>query len=313
MVLIAAILWSAVLAVVVGAAYGAFIGARRLRVDTLTVTVPRLPPELSGLRIVHIADTHFKPTAFYDTLYEQMFNAIDAAQPDIVMITGDIASGNDYFQMAARRLSRLKSRYGVFAVAGNHDLNITMERWLQGTAHLADIEEMKRTMARAGMTLLHNEHVVLEIAGRKVAVVGVGDASVGLDDVPAALAALPEADFVVVLSHSPDVMDSAGMEVADLVLCGHTHAGQFMLPGIGPLWAPVWRDRRRGVGLLVFGDVVGHVTRGVGSTWPFRIGCPPQVAVLDLQPGPPRGRKLPPELRHPLRTATQAAAGGEGE
>ncbi len=312
MVAIAAVLWTIVALMAAGALYGALVGARRLRVDRIAVSLPRLPKELAGLRIVHIGDTHFKPTRFYDGLYEQMFRAVEEAEPDLVMISGDIASGNEYFAMAAQRLRRLRARYGVFAVAGNHDLNITLERWLQEQVGYVDIDEMKRLMAEAGVKLLHNEHEVLEINGCRVVVAGVADASVAIDDVECALAGAGAADLVIVLTHSPDIMDSPGIEAADLVLCGHTHGGQFMLPGIGPVWAPVWRDRRRGAGLLVFGDVVCHVTRGIGTTWPFRIGCPPQVAVLELEPGPPRGRKLKPELKHRAAVAAEEARGKGG-
>jgi predicted MPP superfamily phosphohydrolase len=312
MLLTAIILWSAVGFIAFAALYGACVEARRLRVDEITVRLPRLPEKLAGLRLVHIADTHFKPSRFSRCLYESMVRAIQEAAPDLVLISGDLAAGAENLPVAVGWLARLQAKHGVFAVLGNHDLNITMERWLMGAAQTVQVEDVRRQLAEAGVRVLHNEHTLLQINQSRVLLVGVGDVSSGLDDVAAALEGAEAADLVIMLSHSPDLVERAGVEVADLVLCGHTHGGQMMLPGMGAVWAPVWRDRRRAAGLLAFGDVACHVTRGVGVTWPFRFNCPPQVAVLELQPGPVNGRPLPPALRHRLVSAGVAAAPGEG-
>jgi hypothetical protein len=308
----AIVLWTLVVIMFSALAYGATVGARDLRLERITVHLPKLAPDLAGLRVLHLSDTHFMPGTFIRPLYEKMVAAAGEAGAELILLTGDLAAGSANMPVALEWLSRLSAPLGVFTVLGNHDLDVTMERWLLDLETGGDPEDLREGLAEAGVTLLHNEWRVVEARGRRVLLVGIGDASCGLDDLPAVIAGAPEADLVIYLSHSPDVFDRAGMEHADLVLCGHTHAGQMMLPGIGPLWAPVWRGRRRGVGVLALGEVVGHVTRGVGATWPARIGAPPQAALLELQPGQPDGLAVKPALaRKPLPAATETIAEGD--
>ncbi len=302
MIIIAIILWAIVILGAVAVVYGSVVEARRVQTDRLEVRLPRLPVGLEGLRIVHIGDTHCKPGRFYEPLFRRMVEAVNAAEADLVLVSGDLAAGGENTPIAARWLGQCRGRLGVYAVPGNHDLNVTMERWLMGLGQGFDVEEERRWLAEAGVTLLHNESVVIEHQGVRILLLGVGDVSSGVDDLEEMLKSAPEGDFTILLTHSPDILDQPGVEVADLVLCGHTHAGQMMLPGLGPVWSPVWRVRSRGVGLLAAGDVVVHVTRGIGTSWPVRLGCPPQVAVLELARGPVEGKSVPPTLAHRPRS-----------
>ena len=113
-------------------------------------------------------------------------------------------------------------------------------------------------------------------------VAGVDAFMYGRDDAATALAGTAGADAVVMLAHTPDMLDDPNVRRSDLVLCGHTHGGQFQLPGIGSPWAPVWRDRRRASGLLRAGEALCHVTRGVASATRARFNCRPEVTILTL-------------------------------
>lgn len=299
----AIVLWGLVVLLAGAVAYGVLYEARRLSVERLSVLLPALPPGLRGLRIIHISDLHARPSRFLAPLFERLVEEVNRADADLVLVSGDLAAGADNMPFAARLLSRMTSRHGLFVTLGNHDVNVTMERWLQGLEEGFDVEALRRILADEGIRLLHNEAVVLEIAGYHVALIGLGDASCGLDDPPSVAGPVVDADLVIAVEHSPDILDRPGIEVADLVLCGHTHGGQMMIPGRGTIWAPVWRDRRRGAGLLACGDVACHVTRGVGVTWPMRIACPPQLAVLELDRGPLNGLSVPPTLRRPAARA----------
>lgn len=309
MVVWATVLWALVIMLFGLTAYGLH-EARRLRVERIRVYLPNLPEALRGLRIVHISDLHARPSRFLAPLFQRLVEEVNRADADLVLVSGDLAAGAENMSIAARLLSHMSSRHGLFVTLGNHDLNVTMERWLQGLDEGFDVEVLRRILADHGVRLLHNEAVMVERAGHRVAIVGVGDASCGLDDLCGATAGLPAADLVIVVEHSPDILDRPGIEIADLVLCGHTHGGQMMIPGWGSVWAPVWRDRRRGAGLLACGDVACHVSRGVGVTWPIRVGCPPQLAILELHPGALNGQRLPLTLKHPAARAcaTNAAS-----
>jgi hypothetical protein len=314
-VTLAVVLWALVGLGLATVAYSLLWGSWRLRVETLRVSLPRLPAELAGLRIVHISDTHAKPSRRLRALLDRMVEEVNAANADLVLVTGDIAAGSDNMPMAAGVLARLRARLGVFCCLGNHDVNVTMERWLMGLREGFDVEVLRHQLDEAGVALLDNEHHPLRVRGRTLLLVGVGDVSCGLDDMDAAFEGAAPADLVILLDHTPDILDGPGVERADLVLCGHTHGGQAMLPGVGPVWSPVWRVRLRGEGLLACGDVACHVSRGVGVSWPIRLNCPPQVAILELAQGAPEGRPVPPTLRHTSRAAEPrpaAAGGGEG-
>lgn len=313
MVVWAIVLWALVIVIWGLAAYGLY-ETRRLRVERVRVCLPNLPEALRGLRIVHISDLHMRPSRLLAPLFERLVEEVNRTDADLVLVSGDLAAGAENMPLAARLLSRMSSRCGLFVTLGNHDVNVTMERWLQGIEEGFDVEVLRGILAGEGVRLLHNEAVTVEIAGRRVAIVGVGDASCGLDDLRSATADLPAADLVIVVEHSPDILDRPGIEVADLVLCGHTHGGQMMIPGWGSVWAPVWRDRRRGAGLLACGDVACHVSRGVGVTWPVRVGCPPQLAILELHPGPLNGLPLSLVLKNPaarVRVTKAVSSGGK--
>ncbi len=307
MTALAAILWTLVALLAAALLYGALVGARALRLERIVVQLPHLPAAAEGFAIAHVSDLHLKSSKLFEPVWQRAIEMTMQAAPDLIVITGDIAAGAENMDEVRRWLPKLSARHGVFAVLGNHDLNFTMERALVGDDWHPSIEAWRSLLDECGVRLLHNQWHLLELDGWRLLLVGVGDASHGADDIDAAFAGAPSADLVIMLSHSPDIIDRPGAERADLILCGHTHGGQMMIPGLGPAWAPVWRDRRRGAGLLRFGDVAMHVSRGVGTTWPVRLNCPPHVAVLELRRGPLNGRPLQPELSKPQPGSEEVA------
>lgn len=105
------------------------------------------------------------------------------------------------------------------------------------------------------------------------------------------LAAAPGADHRIVISHSPDFIDAMPFDV-DLVLAGHTHGGQVVIPWFGPPKTASRLPRRYAGGLNDFGGTPLHVSRGIGMERgfeiPVRFLCPPEVCLLDLPLTPPR-------------------------
>jgi predicted MPP superfamily phosphohydrolase len=98
----------------------------------------------------------------------------------------------------------------------------------------------------------------------------------------------PRADLRVVFGHSPDFVRAlAGWAPVDLALAGHTHGGQVVLPGFGPLVTLSRLPRRYAGGLNDYAGIPLHVSRGVGlergSAPPIRFLCPPEVSLLRLR------------------------------
>ena len=288
MIVAATALWVAVAAAIAFIYYVRLVEPRRLQLTEVEVPIEHLPEALDGLTIAQISDLHYRPAADRERLCRQAVDLANAARTDLIVLTGDLADGYDVLEPCLEHLKALSAPLGVWAVLGNHD-HYCLRGGIFRVTRPPSERERREALAAAGIKLLINEATRLEIGGGSLALVGVDDASSGRDDLPAALASAERADLVVLLSHSPDILDDPAADAADLVLCGHTHGGQITLPGVGSPWAPVWRDRRRCSGLMRAGRALCYVSRGVSSASQARFRCRPEVAVLTLQKGAPEG------------------------
>lgn len=262
------VLVAAVLVSVLG-----FFNARRLaRVVEVEVPLRNLPPALHGFRIAQISDIHVGPTIKRNYL-ERIVGRVNGLQADLVAITGDLVDGRvrdlaDH----TRPLASLKSRHGSYFVTGNHEYYSNAPEW---------IDEMRRL----GLTVLMNEHVVLDHDGAPLVVAGVTDYSAGgfyeshRSDPLAALRAAPEA-VSVLLAHQPRSAGAAAEAGFDLQISGHTHGGQFWpWNHFVPLQQPFTAGLHRIQELWVY------VSRGTGY-WgpPKRFGAPSEITCLTLVP-----------------------------
>ena len=296
MIALATILWAIFALFVAFLVYAHFVEPTRLRVTRREVHLPSLPPELDGVVIAHLSDLHCRPEARPLRVVQQAIAETLAAQPDLICLSGDICHHSPFLELGCETVAPLAAPFPqrVLAVLGNHDHDCTLEAdafGFEGTPRTAT--ELRSALSAVGLTMLHNEACAVSVRGRTVAVLGIGDAGCGRDDLDRALAQAPSADLKLAITHSPDALDLPGIEWADLVLCGHTHGGQFALPGLGTPWAPVWRDRRRSAGLFAVAGVLCHVSRGVGAGTEARFLCPPEVVLLTLRRGEPNVPHLP--------------------
>jgi len=239
------------------------------------------PKDTPPLRLALLSDIHLGNRAMTPERLGRIVEEVNAARPDIVLIAGDFLAGSRSDGAEAKAaaltapLSRLRAPLGVVAVLGNHDY------WTAPQAVRAALE-------KAGVTVLVNRAV----QRGPLALLGVDDAFSGHDDVPAALASTRLRGVPVVLSHSPDVVHRLGTGFP-LVLAGHTHCGQVVLPWYGPVttraplagWKPLYDPRYR-CGLVERDGRTVVVTAGVGSgTTPIRLGAPPDWWLLTLGRG----------------------------
>jgi predicted MPP superfamily phosphohydrolase len=121
-----------------------------------------------------------------------------------------------------------------------------------------------------------SDHIDLYIAG-------VDDVVEGAPDVLQALAGIPQDAPTLLLSHNPDILEEPGIEQVDLVLSGHTHGGQVVLPLVGPAHTQSQYLKRSEVaGHLWRGKTQVYITRGIGEGIPLRLGAAPQVTLITL-------------------------------
>jgi len=278
-------------AVAVSAAYLAWwsiaIEPRRLAVERYLLRLPQMPRALDNLTIAFLSDFHLLPSGFGVELAERAVLLANEANPDLVLLGGDLVHWCGAVPHLLPVLRRLRSRYGVFAVLGNHDHHCPW-RWQRpapwGGKPLSP-HEWGELLAHAHVHLLLNEAIALDINGEKLWVVGVDDAYTGRADLAKALASVPEDAFAILLSHSPDIVDDPLLRRVALVLSGHTHGGQIVLPLLGPFLAPCREKRRRACGLTKVGGTWLLVSRGVSAGLPVRFRCPPEVTVVTLRTG----------------------------
>jgi predicted MPP superfamily phosphohydrolase len=148
---------------------------------------------------------------------------------------------------------------------------------------------LRRALAEKGIEILNNRSVHLvqdagPLAGLDLYLAGVDDVTEGWCDVGQALAGVPADKPILLLSHNPDILQEPEVTRADVILAGHTHGGQIVLPWVGAVHTHSDQLARREVsGYLRRGKTQIYITRGVGEGIPFRFGAPPQIALITLK------------------------------
>ena len=225
---------------------------------------------LDNFRIAHISDTHFGFYSF-ETIYDRVLSTVKGIRPDIIAYTGDLISRKESTEDALKFVERLSRTSPVFIVWGNWD-HYKLE---------SKLNTFKEELESAGeVVVLTNEGVELE-RGERVYMIGVDDPFTGRDRLDAALPA--DKGLKILLAHSPQIIDSAEGRV-DVVLSGHTHGGQVVLPFIGPVYIPLpEKYKKYAAGVYKIRGTVLYVNRGIGMSFlPMRFMCPPEVAEIDL-------------------------------
>jgi uncharacterized protein len=232
----------------------------------------------SGVRILHLSDFHASPIVPFSLIENAVELGLEA-KPDVICLTGDFVTDATPFDEAeyARILRRLSSAAPVFATLGNHDGGA----WGAAVGGLEDSSVVRRLLRAGNVSLLHNRSEVLRVRDQSIRFAGVGDLwSDGVDG-DLAFAGVPAEDPAILLAHNPDTKDWLADRPWDLMLSGHTHGGQVVLPLLGERFVPI-RDKRFIAGLKQWDGRWVYVTRGVGNIDGVRVNCRPEVTVLDL-------------------------------
>jgi predicted MPP superfamily phosphohydrolase len=256
-----------VLAAVV-AAYAWFeAGWVRLRVRELPL--PGLPPELDGLRIAHLSDFHLGTPSRGRRAVERAVDWVAERQPDLVTITGDLLSRPRGEGALLLLLAKLPHPY---VVLGNHDYAISRDPFSR-PVELGRLEHG---------TMLVDSAEVVELRGKRVELAGVDPRS-WLHKRPSKLDD-QGADLRILLCHFPRALDTVPPGRWDLILAGHLHAGQIVLPyGFGKLLL-AHPGARYPEGIFEREGTTMHVSPGLGTTFvPFRFFARPEATELVLK------------------------------
>lgn len=255
----------------------------RLQTTRIEVESARIPASFDGYCIVQVSDLHGH---LFGSNLSRLARAIRRAEPDLIVVTGDLTRWGKwqaaYVDGLARQLSGIAP---AFFVTGNHDY------------YAGDLAKLLRALEEKGIRTLSGRSVEISREAESIVVAGiddpraysrggeVGEATRWRSALEELRGSIGQGEFVVLLSHRPEAIADYARLGFDLVLSGHAHGGQVRLPLIGPLYAPEqgWLPRlaagvhRRGGTSLV-------ISRGLGnSTMPIRVLNRPELVVVRLR------------------------------
>jgi uncharacterized protein len=265
-----------------------------LRLERITIAIADLPSSLEGIKLIQLSDFHYDGQHLSETLLAQVIEAANQEEPDLILLTGDYITDRPApIRQLILRLKHLQSRCGIYACLGNHDVYFPKSK-----------KKVVEALASIGIKVLWN--AIAYPLGEALPVVGLADFWSGEFRPTSVFNQLDPNVPRIVLSHNPDTAEILQRWRVDLQLSGHTHGGQVAIPGLGSLpfllqplrqklsprtrsYIPflnqctqVVRHWEWGQGLHRIGNNQLYVNRGLGSYFPGRFFCPPEVTVIAL-------------------------------
>jgi predicted MPP superfamily phosphohydrolase len=242
------------------------------------IPIAELPNSLDGLRIAHLSDVHLSGRV-EPVFFQEVFREVNALNPDLILLTGDICDKASCVPWIAEVLGPLRARYGKYSILGNHD------------RRLRNIAQLRAAIRATGFVDLGGRWSDLAIGSASILLAGNERPWFGPapdDEEGAALSNSNNAPAIkILLSHSPDQVRWARRRGFQLMLCGHTHGGQVQFPLVGPVVCPSWYGVRYAGGLFLENSMAIHVSRGISGLFPIRWCCYPEIALLVLKQLPP--------------------------
>lgn len=244
----------------------------------LELKLPGLPAAFDGLTVLQISDTHIG-AYFSLAMLDRVIERIKELAPDILVITGDLIDDLSLLAPTAEKLAALAPciPHGVYYCWGNHE-------------YFRNLSAIWAVLRKTPITLINNSRHRLTAGDSHLYLVGVDFPWAGSKPerrekcrrfLAQALADLPAEACKILIAHHPDFLDEGFAAGIPLTLAGHTHGGQVALFG-RPLM-PLLYDYM--LGLYEKGGCYGYVNAGAGHWFPFRLGCPPEIALFTLRSG----------------------------
>lgn len=249
----------------------------KLDLSTYTITSQKIAG--AGLKIVQLSDLHSKEFAENQ---HRLVNKVKAVKPDIITFTGDLIDQKRYDENAA--LSLMKQLVAIaptYYVTGNH------EYWS------GRFQQLEQGLKAANIKILHNQKEELHLNGTRFIIAGVDDPAVSgeeaavtiASELEETLAGVTEQDFILLLSHRPELFSLYEKHDIDLVLSGHAHGGQVRIPFVGGLAAP---DQgllpKYTAGIYEKDGTKMIVNRGLGnSIIPQRLFNTPEIVEINIK------------------------------
>lgn len=258
------------------AALGTHAALRVPSVTPVEIVVPSLPAAWDGLTVAQLSDVHASKT-FPGNWLAGVVDAVNAARPDLIVITGDLFDGSPRQRFDdLRPLRRLRAPLGVYACPGNHEYYSGLTAW-------------RPRFSSLGILLLENDHVLLRRNGAELILAGLNDDVAGRfglpqPDIRQALGSTKASLPLILMAHRPHLVEQLkqlSRPGAALQLSGHTHGGQVF--GLDLLVRRVNKGYLRG--LYEIGPVRLYISTGTAlwSGFPLRLGVPSEIPLITLR------------------------------
>jgi predicted MPP superfamily phosphohydrolase len=241
------------------------------QIEHVNVKIPNLDPVFNGYKIASIADAHIGQWLSLKR-FDGVVGMINQQRADLIAIVGDLFSYEvDRFSAETTALlSKLQPLDVTVAVLGNHD-------------HLVGADSVRKILQRSDILDLSNDVYTMRRGGAFLHFAGVDSVALRKHRLDLVLRKLPHDGPAILLAHEPDFADvSATTGRFSLQISGHSHGGQFVIPGIGTIVKGP-HARKYPLGRYQIGDMTHYTSRGLGTNvfW-IRVNCPPEITVFTL-------------------------------
>jgi predicted MPP superfamily phosphohydrolase len=223
--------------------------------------------DAAEISILHISDWHFIGTPDLP-YYNQLVEDANKLAADMVVFTGDLIDRDDLIEWIPKTLGQLRAPLGCYSILGNHDWD-------------CDLDAIRRCLQDIGWNDVAGSTTTIEHAGRSILLGGSELPWMG----PAPDFSSAGSDQLrILLSHFPDNLNWARDRRIHIMLSGHNHGGQVILPVIGPVYTPGLTGVKYSHGEFYSDPTLLHVSRGVGGRHPLRWNCRPEITKLVIRP-----------------------------
>ncbi len=242
------------------------------QLEHVEVTIPGLDPSFHNYSLANISDIHLGQWITPKHL-DGVIDILNKEKPDSVTITGDFVSYilDDVADDLENSLKRLKPKEFSIAVLGNHD-------------HWLDADQIRGILDRCNIIDVSNDFFTIYRNEAPLHIAGVDSVMLGMNRLDLVMEKLPEKGPAILLAHEPDFADiSSSTGRFSLQISGHSHGGQFLIPGLGTfIRGPHFF--KYPAGKYMVGDMVQYTSRGLGTNvfW-LRINCDPEITIFKLK------------------------------
>lgn len=257
-----------------------YIDSELLEVTNIKVCSSKLPTSFNGYRILHLSDLHSKS---FGKNNERLIQKINEISPDIVVLTGDMVSGNEVdYTVFFNFIKVVAENYKVYYIEGNHEQSLP-------TRYENIIRDF---LVKNNVIVLDNNFITLENNGEFINLYGLcynfkffSKNDLKVSDITNLLGECDKSKYNIMLTHSPKFFEKYASWGADIVFSGHIHGGMVRLPFIGGIFSPdTLFFPKYDAGLYELNDSKLVVSRGLGrGATGFRLFNRPEINLITIE------------------------------